>query len=156
VCPRLTATRWATEVRRYRCLACGKALTVAPRGVLRGRTYSAPVVALALFLFGVEGQTHDTVRDAIGVHGTARAPGERQRWTSLVKWSRAARDGRLLEGVLLSTGTLREAAARAALAIEGHGPRGDDRVRRVWDGALKAAFRGTSRAAQAAHRLTLV
>jgi hypothetical protein len=48
--------------RRYRCRGCGALLVVVPRGVLRGRHYSASAIGLALALFGVVGMSLAEVR----------------------------------------------------------------------------------------------
>lgn len=137
-------TRTESKAQRFRCVACGKTVTVLPRGALRGRRYAATAVALALCLFGLERQSHDQVRDAVGMFQTARDPAEGQRWSALVAWSRAARAGLLVAEAPTTDGTLRDAAARLAQVIAGYGPRGDDQVARVFGGALRAPWRGTS------------
>ena len=135
---------WDTVVRRYICVLCEATMSVFPPGVLPRRRYGATAIAYALALSGLEEWSHQAVRDAVGVHGAARAPGEQQRWASLVRWSRAARDGLLIDGASRTVGTLREAAARLATTIAGYGPRLEDQLRRVWEGALGAPWRGTS------------
>lgn len=129
---------------RFLCSVCGASFTVSPVGVLRRRLYRATAIGLALFAYGVEHASHDDVRATIaGIEVTREAP-TRRRWAALVGWARAARTGTLLEGVGAIAGTLRAAAARVALAIEGHGRRIDDRIGRVFDGALTAPWRGAS------------
>lgn len=135
---------WDVLVRRYFCIVCEATMSAFPAGVLPRRRYGATAIAYALALSGLERWSHQAVRDAVGVHGGARAPAEQQRWASLVRWSRAARDGLLLDGASRTVGTLREAAARMATTIAGYGPRIEDRIRRVWEGALEAPWRGTS------------
>lgn len=39
--------------RRYKCTACGKAVTVGPSEALAGRLYTASAIALALALYGL-------------------------------------------------------------------------------------------------------
>ncbi|MCC6648937.1 MAG: hypothetical protein IT374_25650, partial [Polyangiaceae bacterium] len=94
-----------------------------------------------------EVQSHDQVRDAVGMFQMARDPSEGQRWSALVAWSRAARAGLLVAEAPTTGGTLRDAAARLAQVIAGYGPRGDDRVARVFGGALRATWRGPAHAA---------
>jgi hypothetical protein len=132
------------SVQRYLCILCGATVQIPPKGVLRRRLYSSTAIALALGLFGLLGQTHDQVRDAIAVGGVARDPAEQQRWASLARWSRDAREGDLLDGTGPVAGTLRDAAARVALCIEGHGARVEGRLERIFSGALEAPWRGTS------------
>lgn len=131
-------------VHRFRCIVCGASFTVSPAGVLRRRLYRATAIGLALFAYGVQHASHDAVRAAVACVEVTREAPTRRRWSTLVGWARAARTGTLLEGVGAITGTLRAAAARVALAIEGHGRRVDDRIGRVFDGALTAPWRGAS------------
>lgn len=135
---------WSVTVFRYICILCGKTTQVAPQGVIARRRYGATAIASALCLFGLEKWTHHAVREAIGVGGAPREAAEQKRWGALVHWSRAARAGQLLDGFSHLAGALRDAAARAATAILGHGPRVDDRLERVWAGAIAAPWRGTS------------
>jgi hypothetical protein len=115
---------------------------VAPPTVVPRRRYAATAIALALWLLGVQRESHDAVRDAVGVHTAVREAAEGQRWSALVKWARAARAGDLLHGIHC-TGTLREAAGRAAMAIMGHGI-GEAGAARTWSGALATPWRGPS------------
>ena len=131
-------------MQRFICIVCKTTTQVAPRGVLRRRRYGATGIALALCLFGLEGQSHDAVRDAVGVHVTVREPAEGQRWGALVKWTKTARAGELLDGIRPTGGTLREAAARIATVLAGYGARSEDKAARVWSGALEAPWRGSS------------
>jgi hypothetical protein len=129
---------------RFVCVVCNTTFTVAPAGVLRRRLYRATAIGLALFAYGVEKASHDEVRAAIAGVEVARESSGRRRWTALVTWARAAKAGTLVEGLGPVAGTLRAAAARVALALEAHGRRLDDRIGRVFDGALAAPWRGAS------------
>jgi len=129
---------------RFLCVVCDTSFTVCPAGVLRRRLYRATAIGVALFGYGVEKASHEEVRAAIAGVEVARESPARRRWGALVSWARAAKAGTLVEGVGPVTGTLRAAAARVALALEGHGRRLDDRLGRVFDGALAAPWRGAS------------
>lgn len=129
---------------RFLCVVCDTTFTVVPAGVLRRRLYRATAIGLALFAYGVDKRRHDEVRTAVAPVEVVRESPARRRWTTFVSWARAAKAGSLLEGVGPVAGTLRAAAERVALAIEAHGRRLDDRVGRVFDGALAAPWRGAS------------
>ena len=126
--------------RRYLCLACGAVVLVVPCGVLPGRHFSAGAIAWALALFGVEGLPARTVRARASpwrVVGATAAAG----WTSLRRWLRAVRQGRLFTGVRAApaTWTWRQLAARVATTLAARAPPG---------------LRHTSLAAQAFHGAT--
>ena len=129
---------------RLLCVVCNTTFTVAPAGVLRRRLYRATAIGLALFAYGVERSSHDEVRACLALVEVARESAARRRWTTLVRWARAAKAGTLIDGVGPVGGTLRAAAERVALAIEAHGRRLGDRAGRVFDGALAAPWRGAS------------
>src|SRR5690606_38627643 len=81
-------------VRRYECQHCRAVITVGPRGVLPRKRYTAKAIALALWLWSVWRLTDAAVRRAIcPVVETGLSRPER--WTTLRRWARAARDGRL-------------------------------------------------------------
>ena len=132
------------EVRRFLCVVCGRSFTVSPSGVLRRRLYRATAIGLALFAFGVEKASHEVVRASIAGVEVGRESATGRRWGALVAWASAAMAGTLLDGIGALAGTLRSAAARVALVLEAHGRRVEERVGRVFDGALVAGWRGTS------------
>lgn len=102
------------QVHRYACQRCRAVITVGPRGLLPGRLYSAAALALALWLWAVTQLTDPEVRAAtcpVRDEGLSRP----ERWTTLRRWAKAARDGRLWPGpVLAADWTLRQCAERVA------------------------------------------
>ncbi|MBK8941013.1 MAG: hypothetical protein IPM79_26225 [Polyangiaceae bacterium] len=112
--------------------------------MLRRRLYRATAIGLALFAFGVEKASHEVVRASIAGVEVGRESATGRRWGALVAWASAAMAGTLLDGIGALAGTLRSAAARVALVLEAHGRRVEERVGRVFDGALVAGWRGTS------------
>jgi hypothetical protein len=87
-------TEFEVLVRRYSCQRCRKVITVGPRGLLPRRRYTAMAIALALWLWSVWQLTDAVVRRAIcpvAETGVSRP----ERWTTLRRWSRAAREGEL-------------------------------------------------------------
>jgi hypothetical protein len=132
--------------RRYRCTQCGATVTVAASGVVRRRLYGACAIALALALFGVEGQTARSVRGAIAPTASQRAPAEGASWSTLRRWAGDAKAGMLTDDsrACPDSFTLRQAAERAARMFQALGPRGAEGNERVWQGALVAHWRGTS------------
>jgi hypothetical protein len=133
-------------VRRYRCTKCGATVTVAPRGVVRRRLYPATAIGLGLALFGVERSSPSAVREAIAPTATACDPAEGAGWSTLRRWSREAKAGTLIAEAYEcpATFTFREAAERAAMTLQALGQRGADLLERVWQGALRASWGGTS------------
>lgn len=103
--------------RRYRCQACGAVLTVRPRGELPHRRYTASTLALALWLWGYMLVTDAAVQSRASPR-PSRGVSRPERWTTLRRWARAARDGALWRCVHgESHWTLRQCAERAALVI---------------------------------------
>lgn len=133
-------------VRRYRCKLCGQTVTVSPRGVLRRRLYAVTAIGLALALFGLSQYSAAAVREAIAPAASVRDAAEGASWSTLRRWAHEAKAGKLLDEGCASpeSFTLRQAAERVATALEALGPRGSDRLGRVWQGALEARWRGTS------------
>lgn len=82
---------YALVVRRYQCQRCGAVMTVVPRGVLAGRQYSGPSIALALHLWLVAGLADRCVRERVCAW-RRRGRGSRG-WAQLYRWARHA--GRL-------------------------------------------------------------
>lgn len=116
-------------LRRYACQRCKAVLTVGPRGLLPRRRYSAMALAVALWLWGVCRQTDAGVRERscpVANEGLSRP----ERWTTLRRWARSVREGRLWPGVSVgSDWSLRECARRAAhqlWARAGPGAGGDE------------------------------
>jgi hypothetical protein len=109
--------------RRYRCQFCGAVVLVVPRGILRGRLYSAGAIALALALWGVAGLAPPEVRRRVSpftIVGATAAAG----WASLRRWSRAVRAWRLFPVVRALPGeaSLRQVAARGATTLAAYAP----------------------------------
>jgi len=112
-------------LRRYQCQPCGAIVVVGPRGLLGRRLYSAGTVAMALALWGLAMLSPPEVRRRVSplrIVGATAAAG----WSSLRRWCRAVRGGRLFPAVraLLAEATLREVAARAATTLAAYGPGG--------------------------------
>lgn len=82
-------------LRRYLCRACGAVVAVGPAGVVPGRLYSAMAIALALWLYGVQAQSHPRVRRRVSPWpATGRDPA-RTLWVTLIRWVEARGQGRL-------------------------------------------------------------
>jgi hypothetical protein len=126
-------------VRRYACKCCRAVITVGPRGLLSGRRYTAMAVALALWRWAVCQLTDPQVRAAlcsVADEGLSRP----ERWTTLRRWARAARDGRLWSGLAMAASwTLRQTAERVARWVWARGdPRATTDEGRVFDAAAHA------------------
>lgn len=119
---------------------------MAPRGVVRRRLYAATAIGMALALFGLSRYSPAAVREAIAPTASVREAAEAAPWSTLRRWAREAKEGTLLEQGRGSpeSFTLRQAAERLAVTLEALGPRGPDRLGRVWQGALQARWRGAS------------
>lgn len=103
--------------RRYRCIECRAVVTVRPRGELPHRRYSASAIVLALWLWGCALLTDATVQSRSSPW-PPRGMSRPERWTTLRRWARAARDGGLWRCVHGEANwTLRQCAERAALVI---------------------------------------
>jgi len=128
--------------RRYQCQGCEAVIAVVPRGVLRGRHYSAGAIGLALALFGVVGQSLAEVRARVSpwsvVGATARAT-----WLTMRRWIRAIRDRRLFARVRATPAkwSARQTAERAAMTLEALAPPtlSDELGARAFAGATHAA-----------------
>jgi hypothetical protein len=101
-------------LRRYACQRCKAVIVVGPRGLLRGRHYSAMAIALALWLWAVCHHSDAAVRTtscAVEYRGLSRP----ERWTTLRRWARAGRDGELWSSPPVDPSwTLRQCAERVA------------------------------------------
>lgn len=103
--------------RRYRCQQCGAVVVVRPRGELPHRRYTASAIVLALWLWGCVLLTDAAVQSRASPR-CSRGVSRPERWTTLRRWARAARDGALWPRVRGEPSwTLRQCAARAALVI---------------------------------------
>jgi hypothetical protein len=111
------------RVRRYRCVACRGTLTVAPRGTLQHRHYSAAAIGLALALFGLDGARMAEVRRRVSPWSMVGASAA-GRWAALVRWIRAVRRGELFAAVRLAPSgcTLRQIAERAGATLAACAP----------------------------------
>jgi hypothetical protein len=121
-------------------------VTVAAPGVVRRRLYGACAIALALALFGLQGQTALSVREAIAPTASQREAAEGASWSTLRRWAGEAKAGTLTDDSrpCPDSFTLRQAAERAATMFQALGRRATDAIERVWQGAIEARWRGTS------------
>lgn len=114
------------QLRRYRCRACKAVLVVGPRGLMHGRSYSAPAIAGALAA-AATGQPSAAVRTCTSPRtrvGVAAA----ERWITLVRWLDAAQAGRLFAVKGLEELGRRGVAEHVTLALAargGHTPGAD-------------------------------
>lgn len=117
--PDRAGVRWTLSQRRYACQCCKAVVVVRPRGVMPWRRYTAAAIAVALWLWGVDGKTDANVRDAVAVEpkpGLSRP----ERWTTLRRWAAAARESRLWHCLGDGTAwTLRQGAERVARFVAG-------------------------------------
>lgn len=105
--------------RRYRCTECNAVIVVRPRGVLPHRRYNAAAIALALWLWAIELASDRSVREKTSPQPTT-GMSRPERWTTLRRWAKAARDGNLWPRVRADASwTLRQCAERAARVIAG-------------------------------------
>jgi hypothetical protein len=104
--------------RRYACLACDAILVVVPRGVGRSARYSLSAIAYALALWGYVRTPAAGVRAATSA-ARARGFASPEQWSSLRRWSACAP---ALFGAPVTTGTLRERAAKIAAWLASHAP----------------------------------
>lgn len=108
-------------VRRYACQRCRAVITVGSRGLLARRRYTAMAIAVALWMWSVWRRTDPVVRKAIcpvDECGVSRP----ERWTTLRRWGRAARDGELWAKVAVGEGwSLRRCAERAVQCVWSRG-----------------------------------
>jgi hypothetical protein len=107
------------KVRRYRCTACGSAVTVGPMEALPGRLYTAPAIALALALSGLHQLASAAVRALMSpmleVGATSAA-----RWLTLKRWCRVVGTPGLFRGARRVEGGARRVAAEAAASLAAH------------------------------------
>lgn len=124
--------------RRYRCTRCRAVVVVRPRAVLTNRRYTAPAIALALWLWAVELSTDAAVRAKTSVRA-AIGVSRPERWTTLRRWAKAARDGTLWPRVSTDgIWTLRQCAERVVRVLAGYADVEDTRDRgRVFAAAAR-------------------
>jgi len=103
--------------RRYLCTSCEAVITVVPRGVAPRRHYGHAAIAMALALWAVVGASVAEVRDRVCAWRLSDE--STTRWSTLLRWARAART--TFDDASLS---LRTAAARTAQHAMGRAPPG--------------------------------
>jgi hypothetical protein len=123
-------------LRRYECQCCKAVITVGPRGLLPGRRYSATAVAVALWFWAVRMLTDPEVRKRTSPNED-QSLSRPERWTTLRRWARAAREGRLWSSASIAPEwSLRDCANRAARLIWSRGrPDSSTDEARVFHGA---------------------
>ncbi len=124
---------------RFRCIVCRCVMLVVPAELLPRKLYGACAIALALALWGVDGEAAGEVRRRISSWPVS-AESERRRWRSLSRWCRNAADGELFDGVGAVAGTGRDVAARVAQVLASRAPPGDRSssvTARPWRGASR-------------------
>jgi hypothetical protein len=115
--PGETPEKGTLPQRRYECQRCGAVIVVRPRGVVRHRRYSGAAIVLALWLWSGEKQSDPEVREQVCVHAQS-GDSRPERWTTLRRWAKAARDQALWSSVVGSSDwTLRACAERAARVV---------------------------------------
>lgn len=128
--------------RRYLCVLCKAVVLVVPGAMLAGRRYSAPAIAQALALFGLEGQPPANIRRRTSPDKAVGATASTG-WASLDRWCDAVRGGRLFPKARAcpATFTRRQVAERAATAIGSRAPPPVDAslIVRAFVGAARAA-----------------
>lgn len=114
-------TEFGVLVRRYACQRCRAVIMVGPRGVLPRRRYTAMAITLALWLWAVRQATDPAARNAtcpVAETGVSRP----ERWTTLRRWGRAARDGELWPSPAVGEGwSLRRCAERVVRCLWSRG-----------------------------------
>lgn len=106
-------------IRRYRCTGCGAVIRVGPRGLVTRRAYTGSAIAMALVLWCVVGAPAHAVRARIEVERFVGATSAGERWSTLLRWARAAAAGGLFGGRPVSIqGTLRARARRGLVPLE--------------------------------------
>jgi hypothetical protein len=126
------------SVRKYECQACRAVMTVVPRGVLPGRQYTAPSIALALWLWVAAGVSAVAVRGRVCAWGSAGRGGVRG-WMQLYRWVQGAASLFALPRPISIAGTARETALRVVMMVSALGLVASESVlSRVFSGASHA------------------
>lgn len=106
-------------IRRYRCTGCGAVIRVGPRGLLTRRAYTVSAIGMALVLWCVVGVPAHAVRARVEVARVVGATSAGERWSTLLRWARAATTGTLFGGrPVRIEGTLRARARRSLVVLE--------------------------------------
>lgn len=105
--------------RRYKCTACGKAVTVGPSEALPGRLYTASAIALALALYGLRRLASAAVRALVSPMRTV-GPTSAARWLTLKRWCRVVGTPALFSRARRVEGGPRRVAAGAAASLAAH------------------------------------
>jgi hypothetical protein len=126
-------------LRRYRCRACAAIVVVGPRGLVRGRWYSAGAIAVAIAAYA-RGESSASIRGRTS-RSSVIGVAARERWVTLVRWIDAARAGRLFSVSDLAGIPRRGVAERVVLALAGRAGRdlGADLADAAFVGAAIAA-----------------
>lgn len=124
------------DARRYECQRCGAVMTVLPREVLHGMLYAASAIGLALFLYGVTGQSARAVRERVSIFPAldASTPG----WPTLRRWIARVSSLWRLSRPSLPNASTRQQAERAAMELVTHAQIAGEAVLCVFDGAVRA------------------
>ncbi len=113
------------QVRRYRCTACRAIITVAPRGVLRRRLYSASAIGWVLARLGLDGAAVVHLRAEVS---PSMVTGHRavDRWITAARWIEASRSGELFPrlGPHAASSRRRQIAERTAMQLVALAPCG--------------------------------
>jgi hypothetical protein len=127
------------QVRRYRCRACRAILEVGPRGLVRGRWYSAGAMAVALAAYA-RGETTCSARRRVSPHTTIGTSAS-ERWVTVVRWVDATSEGHLFGVPGLGGLPRRQVAEHVVVALAGRGGRalGEDLAEAAFTGAAIAA-----------------
>jgi hypothetical protein len=108
------------EVRRYECQRCGAVMTVVPAGMLLHRQYSAPSIALALYLWLIVGLSDRSVHGQVcawrrrGLHGRG--------WAQLYRWGRGAARLFPLPRPMTAGGSAQDVARRVLTTLRALSP----------------------------------
>lgn len=109
------------RVRRFRCVACGAVVTVAPAETLTRRLYSAAAIAWSLALFGLSLLSTSAIRRKVSPMRIV-GPTSAARWVTVLRWCRAVDAGQLFHSARRSPagGGMRAIAEAAASSIAAH------------------------------------
>lgn len=78
------ASQVVIYARRYECQECGAVMTVVPCEIIPRMLFAAPAIALALALYGLEGQSARAVRAAVSPLRKVGTP--EGGWKTLGRW----------------------------------------------------------------------